>query len=191
AQFSEYAKRFGSLLLAGLFLLTSVGFTAIVIWQSARDNKDQAAQVSPEQETTNQETGENMLQGTQLADFTPSTERVSELQITDPVPGTGQEAKKGDTITAHYTGALVPTGAIFQSSLDTGQPFTAKVLTSEESSDGNGLIAGWVEGIPGMKVGGKRRLVIPAAKAYGPAGRSPSIPADTDLVFDIELVSIQ
>jgi FKBP-type peptidyl-prolyl cis-trans isomerase len=76
---------------------------------------------------------------------------------------------------------LVATGVIFQSSKDTGQTFTAPL---------SNLIKGWQEGIPGMKPGGTRRLIIPAAQAYGSQAQS-GIPADSDLVFDIELVSAQ
>ncbi len=93
------------------------------------------------------------------------------------VPGTGPEVAKGGTVTAHYTGALAKDGTIFQSSKDSGKPFTAPLT---------GVIPGWQEGIPGMKVGGTRRLVIPASLAYGDKATG-TIPANSDLVFDIEL----
>lgn len=195
------SQRAMALVLALLFLATSLATGAVVIWQIREENK--AKQVTnntpadslpnalnPEDQLNQQEEQPNMLQGTQLTGFTPTASRVTELQIIDTVEGTGPAAKKGDKITAHYTGAVVATGMIFQSSLDTGSPFNATVLTPEESTEGRGLIVGWVEGIPGMKVGGTRRLIIPAAKAYGASGNPPSIPADADLVFDIQLVSI-
>ena len=115
-----------------------------------------------------------------LQDFNP-IDNISELKIEDRVPGTGDEVKPNETVTCHYTGAIAKTGAVFQSSHDFGGPISFPL---------NGVIAGWTEGVPGMKVGGTRRL-IPAAKAYGstpPYGSG--IPADADLVFDIELVSI-
>ncbi len=121
------------------------------------------------------------LEGTKLANFTPQ-DSVAELQITDTVVGTGDEVPAGVTITAHYTGALVTDGTIFQSSHDFGDPVTFPL---------DRVIAGWTQGVPGMKVGGTRRLVIPAAQAYGAASPSPNIPANSDLVFDIELVAIQ
>ena len=123
-----------------------------------------------------------MLQGKPLANFTPITTPVSELQIIDTVPGTGDAVPAGATITAHYTGATAADGTVFQSSHDSGNPVQFSL---------SGVIAGWTEGVPGMKVGGTRRLIIPAAKAYGanpPQGSG--IPANADLVFDIELVSI-
>ncbi len=123
---------------------------------------------------------QNKLEGTKLANYTPGG-AVSELQVVDLVVGTGAEAKADSTVTAHYTGALVADGTIFQSSKDTGNPFTSSL---------GRLIQGWQEGIPGMKAGGTRRLIIPAAKAYGSQSQ-PGIPANSDLVFDIELISVQ
>ena len=120
------------------------------------------------------------LEGTKLADFTP-VDSVPELQIIDVVEGTGEVVPEGATITAHYTGALCQDGTIFQSSKDFGRAITFPL---------SGVIAGWTEGVPGMKVGGTRRLVIPAAKAYGAQSPAPNIPPNADLVFDIELVSL-
>lgn len=120
------------------------------------------------------------LEGTKLANFTP-VDSVPELQITDTVEGTGDAVIPGATITAHYTGALAKDGTIFQSSRDMGQPLTFGL---------NQVITGWQTGVPGMKVGGTRRLVIPAVLAYGESSPAPNIPANSDLVFDIELVSI-
>lgn len=189
---AEIARRFGTLALAGLFLVTSVAFTGIIFWQSRNEssnpdaNEQQAIQNALDQQNQTGVQGAqeqaNMLQGTQLANFTPTSERIGELQITDTIAGTGEEAKAGATVTAHYTGALVANGIIFQSSHDMGQAIPFGL---------DQVISGWTEGVPGMKVGGTRRLVIPAAKAYGPAGSPPSIPADADLVFDIELVEVK
>ena len=121
------------------------------------------------------------MEGKPLADFTPTAE-VKELQKIDITLGTGDEVKPGDTITAHYTGAVAATGTVFQSSLDMGQPIAFSL---------NGVIKGWTQGVPGMKVGGKRRLLIPAELAYGANPPSGSgIPANAALVFDIELVKI-
>jgi len=123
-----------------------------------------------------------VLQGTKLANFTP-VDKIDSLQSTDSVVGTGTEAKAGDTVTAHYTGAVAKDGTIFQSSHDgENKPIPFGL---------NQVIKGWTEGVPGMKVGGTRRLLIPAAMAYGSNPPSGSgIPADADLVFDIELVAI-
>jgi len=123
----------------------------------------------------------NRLEGTKLANFTPVAS-VPELQIIDVQEGTGDVVPEGATITAHYTGALCADGTIFQSSHDFGEAITFPL---------NGVIAGWTQGVPGMKVGGIRRLVIPAAQAYGSQSPSPNIPPNSDLVFDIELVAIK
>lgn len=123
----------------------------------------------------------NKLQETQLAGFTPMSS-ITQLQEIDTTPGTGATVKPGATITADYTGAVAATGIIFQSSKDTGQPATFPLSQ---------VIAGWSQGIPGMKVGGTRRLLIPAALAYGsqpPQGSG--IPANADLVFDVTVTKI-
>lgn len=120
-------------------------------------------------------------EGTKLWRFEPRSDSVTELEIADTEIGTGEEVRAGATITAHYTGALVKNGTIFQSSHDFGKPISFGL---------NQVIAGWTQGVPGMKVGGTRRLVIPAAMAYGDVSPAPNIPANSDLVFDIELVAI-
>lgn len=173
----EYATRFSLGIIALLFLVTSVGFSVLVIWEVSRENKKEAEQTAA---ITTQ--GDNKLEGTLLENFTPLSS-VPTLEKIDTVAGTGTEVKAGDTVTAHYTGAVAATGVIFQSSHDgANQPIPFSL---------SGVIQGWADGVPGMKVGGSRRLLIPAAQAYGanpPAGSG--IPANADLVFDIELVAI-
>jgi len=120
-------------------------------------------------------------EGTKLIDFTPIA-KVDALQIIDIIPGTGAEVPAGATITAHYTGALCKNGIIFQSSHDFGQPVTFGL---------DQVIRGWTEGVPGMKVGGMRRLIIPSDMAYGSVRAAANIPPNSDLVFDIELMDIK
>lgn len=120
------------------------------------------------------------LEGTKLVNFTPIAS-VPELQIIDLVEGTGKAVPENATITAHYTGALCKDGTIFQSSHDFGKPVTFGL---------NQVIKGWTQGVPGMKVGGTRRLIIPSALAYGSVRAAANIPPNSDLVFDIELVSL-
>lgn len=168
-----------------LFFGTSVAVSGLVVWQVRQQNQaEKAASKNTSNDASNLneiQPKEGQLQGTKLQNFTP-VEKVESLQSTDTVVGTGDAVLAGDTVTAHYTGAVAATGVIFQSSHDTGQPIPFPL---------SNVIAGWTEGVPGMKVGGKRRLLIPAAKAYGanpPQGSG--IPANADLVFDIELVKI-
>ena len=175
-------KRAFAMMGAILFLVTSLSFTVLVIWSMSRESKqkgvDEGLQQALQQSKDNPT---QKLAGTKLADFTP-VPKVSELQKIDLQVGGGAEVKPNDTVTVHYTGALANEGTIFQSSLDIGQPVSFSL---------DQVIKGWTDGLPGMKVGGKRRLLIPAALAYGSAPPDGSgIPADTDLVFDIELVKI-
>lgn len=103
------------------------------------------------------------------------------LVIEDLVVGTGATAAVGDTVTVHYVGTFT-SGTKFDSSYDAGQPFAFRIGAGQ-------VIAGWDQGVPGMKVGGKRRLTIPASLAYGSQGRG-AIPPNTTLVFEIDLLSI-
>jgi FKBP-type peptidyl-prolyl cis-trans isomerase len=107
----------------------------------------------------------------------------SGLKYIDITPGSGATAATGQSAAVQYTGWLT-SGTKFDSSRDRGQPFTFKIGAGE-------VIKGWDEGVVGMKVGGKRKLLIPYALAYGDAGRPPTIPPKADLVFMVELISVQ
>jgi FKBP-type peptidyl-prolyl cis-trans isomerase len=110
------------------------------------------------------------------------TPAVTELKKEDSAPGTGPACKTGDAVKVHYTGTLM-NGTKFDSSRDRNEPFQFTLGQGE-------VIKGWDEGVVGMKKGGKRKLTIPAAKAYGPSGRPPTIPPNSPLIFDVELVEI-
>ncbi len=170
------------LIVSGVAVIAMIG-AGVYFGTQSDPNLSPSATSTPTQPTTSTTTKKetNTLEGKPLADFTPTTE-VKELQKIDITPGTGEEVKPGDTITAHYTGAVAATGIVFQSSLDMGQPIAFSL---------NGVIKGWTQGVPGMKVGGKRRLIIPSELAYGANPPSGSgIPANAALAFDIELVKI-
>jgi len=111
------------------------------------------------------------------------TVTASGLQIIDIEVGAGDEAQNGKTVSVHYTGWLAD-GTKFDSSVDRGQPISF-VLGSGR------VIPGFDEGVAGMKADGTRRLIIPPDLAYGSQGRPPTIPADAELTFDIQLVSVQ
>jgi peptidylprolyl isomerase len=104
------------------------------------------------------------------------------LRYIDIKPGDGAEAQPGQFYTVHYTGWLGSDGTKFDSSLDRNEPITFQQGV-------RGVIPGWDYGFAGMHVGGKRRLFIPYQLAYGERGRPPVIPAKSDLIFDIELIS--
>lgn len=106
------------------------------------------------------------------------------LEITDTKVGDGAEAKLGSKITVHYRGTFKD-GKEFDSSYGAGQPITFELAVGR-------LIKGWTDGIPGMKVGGKRHLSIPWKLAYGERGTPDgTIPPKTDLLFDVELIKVE
>ncbi len=107
----------------------------------------------------------------------------SGLQYQDLVVGTGAEAKAGSTVSVNYTGWL-ENGTKFDSSLDRGQPFSFTLGAGQ-------VIRGWDEGVVGMKVGGKRKLVIPANLAYGAQGAGGVIPPNATLIFEVDLLNVQ
>jgi FKBP-type peptidyl-prolyl cis-trans isomerase len=107
----------------------------------------------------------------------------SGLRYEELAAGTGQAAKAGDSVEVHYTGWLTD-GTKFDSSLDRGRPFAFQLGAGR-------VIKGWDEGVAGMKVGGKRKLHIPAALGYGSRGAGGVIPPNADLVFEVELLGIR
>lgn len=111
-----------------------------------------------------------------------TTTTESGLQYEDVAVGEGEQAKRGDTVSVHYTGWLTD-GKKFDSSKDRGTPF--------EFGLGHGMvIRGWDEGVEGMKVGGVRRLTIPAELGYGARGAGGVIPPNATLVFEVELLAV-
>ncbi|MBP6980106.1 FKBP-type peptidyl-prolyl cis-trans isomerase [Candidatus Curtissbacteria bacterium] len=107
---------------------------------------------------------------------------MEELKIEDTVVGTGAEAVSGKEVTVHYTGTLTD-GTKFDSSVDRGEPFTFNLGAGE-------VIEGWDKGFAGMKVGGKRKLTIPSDMAYGERGAGASIPPNSTLIFEVELLKV-
>ena len=113
-------------------------------------------------------------------------EMPSGLKYTDTKTGDGAAAAAGNKVSVHYTGWLYNNGAKgtkFDSSVDRGQPFQFTLGAHQ-------VIAGWDEGVAGMKVGGKRTLIIPPDLGYGARGAPPVIPANATLTFDVELLKV-
>ncbi|HVX24548.1 MAG TPA: FKBP-type peptidyl-prolyl cis-trans isomerase [Candidatus Saccharimonadales bacterium] len=185
-----------------LFLLTTSAFTIIVIITLVQQhNKSNTGTTAPKDNSTtsqatdstskstktatttdkySQLTATNNLTGAKMEQFTPTSTRLTKLTTQDIKVGTGATVQPGDTISADYVGALVSNGVIFDASANHGGPQTFPL---------SGVIAGWSQGIPGMKVGGTRRLLIPSGLAYGDHAQS-GIPADSDLVFDVTVTAI-
>lgn len=115
---------------------------------------------------------------------------VDKLTVVDSKVGTGAEAVAGTKVTVHYTGWLYDEtagnkhGSQFDSSRDHGEPFSFVLGAGH-------VIAGWDQGVAGMRVGGKRTLLIPAALGYGARGAGEDIPPNASLVFDVELLDVQ
>lgn len=106
------------------------------------------------------------------------------LVVNDIVVGKGPEAKTGDDVSMQYVGALYSDGTEFDASWDRGEPFNFKLGSGQ-------VIQGWDEGIPGMKVGGRREIIIPPDLGYGATGQPPTIPPDATLIFIVDLLDVK
>ncbi len=175
--------RFVWLFLAILFVVTALGVGVYAFWINThgggtQSNVIQCAKGSGK--PPNQQPKNGKVKGAQLADYKPG-KKIDYLSCIDYKTGTGAAVQTTSTVTVKYVGALASTGEIFDSSFDTGQPLTIQLTQ---------VIQGWSNGLEGMKVGGIRRLFIPSQYGYGPQA-IPGIPPNSDLVFDVQLVSIK
>ncbi len=161
--------------LVGIMVFSVIGTGMLLLSQSDGSISSQSALDSAAEEQAALNNVEDNVDR-----FLP-TGPVTVLSTEDLVVGTGKEVVVTDNITVHYTGWFATDGTVFDSSVARGEPATFPL---------SGVIQGWQEGIPGMKVGGKRRLIIPSDLAYGPPGTG-GIPPNSALVFEVELISIQ
>ena len=176
-------QRVAAFFLASLFLVSTIATTAYIIWQI---NKDDGVLVNetPEEKAEADSLGQ-CGSGTYAAvdprpvPTTVTSDPVTELQKIDIKTGDGEEVQPGDCVAVLYYGTVAASGAKFDGNYEAGEPLELSL---------DRVISGWSEGIPGMKVGGVRRLVIPAAQAYGDQEVS-SIPANSDLIFEVEVVA--
>jgi len=163
----------------GEWIAATIAVVVVVFFLGSRffpnftNNNSSVANVSSATQNTN-----NMDQNTQ-ATSTASTG----LIIKDVVVGTGVEAKAGNLVSVQYTGKFAD-GKVFDSSIPRGEPFQFTLGAGQ-------VIAGWDQGVAGMKVGGKRTLTISPELGYGASGYPPVIPPNSTLYFDVELTAVQ
>jgi hypothetical protein len=179
------AKRTGWLLLTALFIITGLGVGVGAFWQATHHPKEDTSQTTPPPSTTACDiqtpvTGQETLPAPEI--YKPSG-KVDKLETTDLQEGSGAAAKNGDCLVMKYYGTLASNGTMFDQNFD-------KPLALQFTLGKGDVIKGWDEGLPGMKVGGTRRIVIPASLGYG-AQAAGSIPANSDLVFVVKLESIK
>ena len=166
------SNRIIALILIGGFTIGTLLFSGWAIWGFLQE-EDQS------EETAESPDHSDHGKGT-IVDFEPVSEPISELEIIDQVVGeeSAQTVQSGDDVVVDYTLAFMSNGHIVQKN-------------ENVTFNLDNVIVGWKEGLVGMKVGGERRLLVPSAKAYGKKGSvSGDIPPNTDLVFDIKLISI-
>lgn len=161
---------------AFLFLASACGLTIFVIMQPSSNNTSSS---SSQTACSNSQTGPTLP----VPDVYKPTEPVTSLQTTDLTQGSGAAAKDGDCLVMKYYGTLASDGTKFD------EDFTDTTAFGFTLGKGQ-VIEGWDKGLAGMKVGGMRRLVIPAAEGYGDQAQG-SIPANSDLVFVVKLLKIQ
>lgn len=180
-----FLRRAGWLSLVILFVITGLGVGVVAFWQNTHQSKDQTSSsnnitCSQDFKPLNQQPKDGKVKGAQLVDFKPP-QKIKYLKCVDYKIGTGATATASSLVTVNYVGALASDGKIFDDSFDNNQAFTTSLSQ---------VIPGWSIGVPGMKVGGIRRLYIPAQYAY--ANQSlDGIPANSDLVFDIQLANLK
>jgi len=189
------SQRVAAFFLAALFLLSTIATTVYIVWQINQEEggivqetaEEKAAADALAQQQDEPESDPNACSSTPLAATDPRTlpttttasGTITELRKIDIKEGTGAEVQPGDCVAALYYGTLASDGTKFDGNYETGQTIEFSL---------NRVIQGWTDGIPGMKVGGIRRLEIPAAQAYGEQGGGDVIPPNADLIFEVEVI---
>jgi peptidylprolyl isomerase len=130
--------------------------------------------------TTGSETGESSATQTKPVVKPPKGAAPKQLEVKDLVEGSGEEAASGDRVSVDYVGVNYKSGKEFDSSWSRNEPFTFTLGAGE-------VIPGWDQGVEGMKVGGRRELIIPPGLAYGKTGSPPVIPPNETLIFVVDL----
>lgn len=169
-------------ILIGLLVLIGVLVAAILIGRGSGDSDEGSASAGSVPSDTTAQVSENLDERPKLAGT--SEPAPTGLITEDIVVGDGPEAKQGDTVKVQYVGALYEDGTEFDASWDRNEPFEFTLGAGQ-------VIQGWDQGVEGMKVGGRRVLVIPSDLGYGPQGSPPTIPGGATLVFVVDLEDVQ
>jgi peptidylprolyl isomerase len=148
------------------------------------DNADNASTSTSQPSTTSTTTTPSASNGSKPKVRVPKTSPPKKLVVKDLKKGKGSAAKSGDQVTVQYVGVDYKTGKQFDASWDRGQPLPFQLGAGQ-------VIPGWDRGVAGMRVGGRRELIIPPALAYGPQGQPPAIGPNATLVFVVDLLGIQ
>jgi hypothetical protein len=184
---NSVSKRVGWLLLTLLFVVTGLGVGVVAFWQATHQPKSNSSQTTPPPTppTAATCTGgvEENVETLPVPDVYKPSGKVTQLQTTDLQEGSGQAAKNGDCLVMKYYGTLASSGTKFDENFTKPEGFKFQLGQGQ-------VIKGWDQGLVGIKVGGTRRLVIPAAMGYGAQAAGP-IPANSDLVFEVKLESIK
>lgn len=149
---------------------------------SSTTSSETAASTSTEESTAAKET--ESTKKTKPKVTVPKGAPPKKLEVKDLEEGSGATAKSGDRVSVNYVGVNYKTGKEFDASWDRGEPFTFTLGAGE-------VIPGWDQGVAGMKVGGRRELIIPPELGYGPAGAPPAIPPNETLVFVVDLEAVE
>jgi peptidylprolyl isomerase len=171
----------GSSTAPGVQLAPAAGATAAAV--TAASSTTATTPTTPTTATPTAATPKSGPLSTKPAVSVPSSAAPKTLVVKDLIKGSGKTATPGSTVTVNYVGVLYKGGKEFDSSWKRSQPFTTAL------SNGN-VISGWVKGLVGMKVGGRRELTIPPSEGYGKAGSPPTIPANATLVFVVDLLGV-
>ncbi len=167
-------------------LKVGAGVLLVTVYGTARVMQDRP----PAQDFSAKGTSSEMQTSSKSSPDTPNAtaksgaagDAVTQLVKKDLKVGKGATAKAGDSVTVHYRGTLT-SGEKFDASYDRNEPFVFSLGAGE-------VIKGWDAGVAGMKVGGKRKLTVPSDMAYGAEGRPPTIPPNSTLVFEVELLKV-
>ncbi len=187
---AKTSHRIFALSMAAIFFISAVAFSGFVVYDIMQSRKQQPADAATAQAQMQQTEQERACPPSASGPMLPVPEvykapaAVTTLESTDLEAGTGAEAKSGDCLVVKYYGTLANNGNVFD------ENFTKPSAIGFQLGQGR-VIEGWDKGVAGLKEGGIRRLVIPAAQAYGSQAQGDMIPANSDLVFVVKLLEIK